>query len=243
MIIGFAMTDMVLADTTLATFDDFYSDALYNSWASQTAVIESGTTNYVITATGYGSNYKYNPVDGTGNATIELTVTLGGPPEADGKLGPIVSLVDADGTFANYAWYGQTLGQHVLTMPLSAPSWITAPGTTPGLDLATLTHMHMQVDPSSFTSGAYTISWENLRLVSAPPLIELSSVALNPTTREFSLTWSSETGKIYQVLHCGTVNGSYGPLATDIASGGTTTSTTVTVPVGDAGFLRVREQP
>src|SRR6186997_428109 len=87
---AFGFVASAQADTVLTTFDDFFSGALYDSWASPNAVIESGTTNYVITATGYGSNWKYLPVDGAGNTTIELTVTLSGAPAADGHLGPIV---------------------------------------------------------------------------------------------------------------------------------------------------------
>jgi len=234
----------VWADTTITTFDDFYSDAVYASWASLGAVIESGTTNYVITATGYGSNWKYNPVDGSGNITLELTITLSGPPAADGHLGPIISLVDGDGTYANFAWYGQTLGHHVLTVPVTSPTWYAAPGTTAGLDLATLTHLHMQMDPGGFgTQGAYTISWENLRLVGPPaPPIQISAPSFNPTTHEFTLTWSSANGKNYRVMHSGTINGTYTAVASSIASGGASTTTTVTVPAGDAGYLRVEDQ-
>jgi hypothetical protein len=45
------------------------------------------------------------------------------------------------------------------------------------------------------------------------------------------------------VLHATTVNGIYAAVASNIASGGTTTSTNVTLPAGDMGFLRVQEQP
>ena len=241
---AFGFVTSAQADVVLTTFDDFYSDQLYNSWATPNAVIESGTTNYVITATGYGSNWKYLPANGAGNTTIELTVTLSGPAAADGHLGPIVGLVDADGTYANFAWYGQTLGRHVLTMALASPTWFSAPGTTPGFDLATLSHLHIQLDPGGFgTQGAYTISWEHLRLVGPPaPPIQISAPVFNPATREFTLTWSSINGKSYRVLHAGTVNGTYSALVSDIASGGTSTTATVPMPVGDAGYLRVEEQ-
>jgi len=238
---GLAFSTSAQADTTITTFDDFYSDALYNSWASPSAVIESGTTNYVITATGYGSNWKYTPVNGTGGTTLELTITLSGPPAADGHLGPIVGLVDADGTYANFAWYGRTLGHHVLSVPITSPTWYASPGTTAGLDVATLSHLHIQLDPGGFgTTGAYTVSWENLRLV-GPPLT-ISASAYNSTTREFTLTWTSQNAKTYRVLHAATVNGTYSALVSDIASGGTSTTTTVTVPAGNAGYLRVEEQ-
>jgi len=168
-----------LADVTITTFDNFVSDALYPSWALPSATIVSGPTAYSVTAIGYGSNYKYigDPViNGAGNTHLELRVTLSGPLAADGHLGPIIGLIDGDGTHVNYAWYGQSLGSHTLTMPVGSPTWTDAAGTTPGLDLSTLTHMHMQLDPGGFgSSGAYTVSFENLSLISVP---EPSSLAL-----------------------------------------------------------------
>ena len=169
---GLGLLSSAVASTTINTFDNFTSDALYGSWASGTIV--SGPNSYSITATGYGSNWKYNPIveDATGNTTVELTVTLSAanPGAAEGKLGPILTIEDADGTSYNYAWYGQTLGSHVLTMPITSPTWIGAAGTTAGLNLATLTHLHMQLDPSSY-SGQYTVAWENAQLIGAvaPP--------------------------------------------------------------------------
>ena len=171
-----------VAQTTITTFDSFTSDALYPSWALPSATIVSGPLSYDITASGYGSNYKYigfPAINGAGNTHIELTVTLSGPLAADGMLGPIIGLIDGDGTHVNYAWYGQTLGSHVLSMPVDSPTWIAAAGTTPGFDLASLTHMHMQLDPGGFgTSGFYTVSWENLSLTIVPEPTALALVGM-----------------------------------------------------------------
>jgi hypothetical protein len=167
------------ANVTITTFDNFVSDALYPSWALPSATVVSGPTSYDITAIGYGSNYKYiggSGINGVGSTHLELTVSLSGPVSADGHLGPIVSLIDGDGTHANFAWYGQLLGNHVLTMAVDAPTWFSAAGATPGLNLADLQHMHMQLDPGGFgSSGAYTVSWGNLALITVP---EPSSLAL-----------------------------------------------------------------
>lgn len=161
------------AATTITTFDNFTSDALYPSWALPSSTIVSGPNSYSITATGYGSNYKYigfPEILGAGNTHIELTVALSGPQAADGHLGPIVDVIDGDGTRYSFAWYGQNLGSHVLTMPVTSPTSIAAAGTTPGLDLNTLTHMHMQLDPGGFGSqGAYTVEWQNLQLIVPEP--------------------------------------------------------------------------
>ena len=231
-----------MAATTITTFDYFVSDELYASWASPSAIIDSGPTAYTITATGYGSNYKYTPVDGTGNTNVELTVTLSGPPAADGHLGPIIGLVDADGTYANYAWYGQLLGTHVLTMPIATPTWIASPGTTPGLDVATINHLHLQLDPGGFgTQGAYTVAWEHLRLTGAPPPA-ITNFSFNQQTLEFSLTWTSSIGKLYTVAYSTNATGPYAPLATDIPAIEASTTTSVIMPEGDKGFLRILEQ-
>ncbi|MCA9238225.1 MAG: PEP-CTERM sorting domain-containing protein [Planctomycetales bacterium] len=158
--------------TLITDFNTFFENELYASWASLDAVIDSGPDSYSVTATGYGSNYTYIGalgILGAGNTHVELDVTLSGPPEADGLLGPIVTLVDADGSNYNFAWYGQLLGHHVLTQSVSAPTWISAPGTTPGLDLDNLLHMHLQLDPGGFgTMGAYTVAFNNLNLIEVP---------------------------------------------------------------------------
>ena len=110
---------------------------------------------------------------------LDLALRLVGVPRGNGVLshrgashavilGPIVTLEDADGTSYNFAWYGRTLGSHVLTMPLKTPTWTSAPGTVPGLNLATLTHLHLQLDPSDY-AGSYTVEWQDLSLTGAIP--------------------------------------------------------------------------
>lgn len=161
----------VRAAAVIASFDNFTSDALYPSWALPSATIVSGPTSYSVTATGYGSNYKYigfPAIAGAGNTHVQLTVALSGDPAADGLLGPIIDLIDDDGTRYSYRWYGQTLGNHLLTMPVESPTEIVDAGGTAGLNLNTLTHMHMQLDPSSY-SGQYTVEWQDLSLVVPEP--------------------------------------------------------------------------
>lgn len=231
------------AETTITTFDDFNLDTLF-AWSDATIV--SSPTDYSITDAGYGSGYKnITPnIDATGETTIELTVTLSGPPAANGKLGPIVSLVDADGTFVNFAWYGQTLGRHVLTKPLSAPTSVGNAGSVAGLDLANLDAFHLQLDPGSFgTSGAYTAVWENLRLTGAPkPRITTNSY--NSATQEFTLVWTSRPGRSYSLLYGAAVTDSFNVLVADIPAddASTTTTTTVTMPSAATGFLQIQEQ-
>lgn len=230
------------AATTVSTFDDFVSGALYGSWSSPSTVVVSGPTSYDITATGYGSNWKYTPVNGTGSTNVELTVTVSGPAAADGHLGPIVSLVDADGTYANYAWYGRPLGRHVLTMPVATPTSYTSQGTKPGLDVATIEHLHLQLDPGGFgTQGAYTVSWEHLRLTGGP-MPRITDYSFNTNSREFTITWTSEPDKLYSVFYAESVTGPWTPAALSVYSAGTNTSATISMPEGNSGFLRVEDQ-
>jgi hypothetical protein len=235
-----ALAGTAKADLVINTFDNFTSDALYASWSSGTIV--SGATSYSVTATGYGSNYKYNPIaeDGTGNTTVQLTVTLSAadPANADGRLGPIITLVDGDGTEYNYAWYGQTTGHHVLTMPINSPTWMTGPNN--GLDLSTLTHLHIQLDPSSY-AGQYTVVWEDARLIGTTPP-QITSESYDPATHQFTLTWTSSANGTYAVQYSSSVSGPFTDLQTGIAGAGATTTFSVTVPNGDAGFLRIRPQ-
>jgi len=154
------------ADVLITSFDgDFFENELYASWAADTATIEYGPESYSVTATGYGSNWTYIGglgIQGEGETHLKLDVTLEGPPAAEGHLGPIITLVDADGTRNNYAWFGQLLGNNILTLPIASPTWVEAPGTTSGLDLNAIDHLHLQIDPGGFgrrvvwagTSGA-----------------------------------------------------------------------------------------
>jgi hypothetical protein len=205
------------------------------------ATIDSGPTAYTVTATNYGSNWKYlGTIDASGETTVEVTVTLSSSATNDGKLGTIVSLVDADGTYYDYAWYGQLNGSHVLTRPVNSPTSIANAGSVAGLDLATVTHLHLQLDPSTYHDG-YIVAWENLRLTGAPgPTITAPSY--DPATHEFALTWTSRPNKVYTIEQTANLATAFAPLMTDIPSGGTSTTTTVPLPAGTAGFLRVLVQ-
>lgn len=159
-----ALVSPAVAATTITTFDSFNMSGLF-AWSDATVV--SGPTSYSITDTGYGSGYyDINPnINASGGTTLEVTLSLSGASEANGLLGPIISLVDGDGTFINFPWYGQTLGSHVLTADLTA---------FPALDLSTLDFFHLQLDPSGY-AGAYTVEWQNMQITTVP---EPSALAL-----------------------------------------------------------------
>ena len=151
-----------------------------------------------------------------------------------------MSLVDADGTFYNYAWYGQTHGTCVLSAKLNSPTFISMPGTVSGLDLSRLAFFHLQDDPGTYT-GQYTINFNLLRLTGAPALA-ITSQSYDPNTQQFTLTWGSKPSKSYSILYTSDLTTPFSPLVSDIASGGCSTTNTFFVPTGRFAFLRVQEQ-
>jgi hypothetical protein len=90
----------------------------------------------------------------------------------------------------------------------------------------------------------YIYYYDNFVLIdTAPPPPTISSWQYDSGTRHFTLTWTSVAGATYSVLNSPTlVPGSFTPLAGGIASGGSQTTTTVTMPGGNAGFLRVVQE-
>jgi hypothetical protein len=239
--VNLLLVNSALAETTISTFANFSLDGLFPSWSS--ATVNSSPTNYAITASGFGSGYKaLNPnIDATGETNIELTVTLSGTGAPNAPIsGPIVSLVDADGTFYNYAWYGQTAGTHVVRANLSTPTFISAAGSVAGLDLSKLAFFHLQDDPGSYT-GQYTITFELLRLTGAPgPALVQQSY--DPTMQQMVITWTSRPGKSYSVLYTSDLSTPFSPLVTDIPSNGNSTTATISLPAGQSGFLRIAQQ-
>lgn len=228
------------ANTTITTFDLFTADALYGAWTAPGATVVSGATSYNITATGSGSAYKFLGGIAAGNATtLELTLTLTGPAAAAGNLSPIVSLVDGDGTQVAYVWPGLAPGSHVLTLPLNAPTWVFSAGSVPGLDLSDLRHLQVQIDAGE-SIESYTVNWENLKLMGAPTVITQWNFV--PATRRGTLTWSAQAGQTYIVLYAATPNGAFTPLATNAVVAGPTSTATVTLPAGNSGYLRIRQE-
>jgi hypothetical protein len=192
-LISLLITKSAAADTRIATFNDFKLDALYANWASGKAV--STPTNYQIAASGYGSGYRQlrPPIDASGATNVELTVTISIPTGA--TVGPIVSLVDADGTFVDFPFYGQGPGTHVLRGKLSDGK-IKNPGSVPGLDLSTLSFFHLQCDPGGY-SGSYTLAFENLRLIGSAQGQEVYHLPRPPGPKmlmAFYLPWFQAKG-------------------------------------------------
>ena len=237
-----------MTSVEVLTFDNYHQDALYGAWAGGNgATMISGPTNWTVTATGGGSDWVYlggpNGVcDGAGQSNIVLTVTISGVPAGD-VINPYVELLDEDGTDYTYTWDSLTNGQYVLTMPAQSPTRVNAAGT-PGLNLAKLQHSHIGVDTGGQPTQ-YTISFDDLSLstpVTSPPAIQITSQSYNPQTRQLTLTWTSNPNASYTILSTSTLQASMSPLTINIPSGGATTTTTVTMPAGNSGFVQVQQQ-
>jgi hypothetical protein len=68
------------------------------------------------------------------------------------------------------------------------------------------------------------------------------SQSFNPATQEFTLSWVSRPNQAYTVLHTPDLASPFQPLLADIASTGNSTTATVVLPAGNAGFVRVLQQ-
>ncbi|MDB6123886.1 MAG: hypothetical protein JWQ71_2879 [Pedosphaera sp.] len=226
---------------TISTFDNFFMGGDYVGWQSANEV--STATNWQMTATGFGGGFAaITPnITTTSNRTLQFNVTLTAPPAANGMLGPLVILEDADATQLRYAWYGQSPGTNlVLTSVLSA-GVIAQAGSTPGFDFNNIAFFHLQLDPSSY-SGSYTIAANDLSIIGCPTVtIQITSYSYDSNSGQFTLTWTSENGATY-AIQAGSDVTSLTDLVTGIPSSGGTTTATVTPGNASRNFLRVRKQ-
>ena len=153
-----------MAQVEIDNFQNFTPNALYASWATPAATITQHPASWEVNSLGYGSLWKYEgDIDGSHMTQVQLTVDISGDPGF--IAGPIVDLIDAAGNWGTYAFYGITTpGSYVLTADLS---------TTPWLNTADIQHIHLECDPSSFTTGYYDLNFKNLALVPEPASLTL----------------------------------------------------------------------
>jgi hypothetical protein len=163
---GLVTAGSASADVTIDNFQNFTANALYASWSSPAATIVSGPTSWQVSSIGYGSLWKYEgDINGAGNNQVRLTLDISGDPGF--VAGPIVDLVDNNGVWATFAWYGRTTpGSFVLTADLS-----TAPAA---FNFADIQHIHLECDPGG-SVATYNLTFHDLSLVTVP---EPGSLAL-----------------------------------------------------------------
>ena len=99
-------------------------------------------------------------------------------------------------------------------------------------------------DPEA-TGYPFVYFYDNFELIDttpAPAILEITSSQYNAATRQFTLSWTSQPGATYTVLYSTNLLSGFSSLVTNIPSGGTTTTTTVTLPAGNRGYLRILAQ-
>jgi hypothetical protein len=166
--VGLALCSSAWADTQITSFDNFLLNSAYGSWGdSNVATLTSGPTSFDVESLDFGGGFKdiIPNVDGTGETTLELDASV--LASSIGEAGFVVALGDTDFTEWNYAWYGNLIGDHVLTKPISTPSFVSNAGSDGILDLSALDYIHIQVDPGG--ANSYSVTFNNLRLTGAVP--------------------------------------------------------------------------
>lgn len=87
--------------------------------------------------------------------------------------------------------------------------------------------------------------YDNFELIDTAPVAArpvITAFHYNPSNRLFTLTWTSAPGATYSVQSSSALApSSFITFLTGIPSGGSLTTTNVTVPSGSTGFLRIRE--
>ena len=242
-----------------------YMGAFYVTDVNEWTILGSFTNNGI---TGFGTNYGSIDFAGTGdiagsNALYLPTMTIDGTYTIEDTINLATNYPTINGTVVfdcantnksqivldagtNWFWYSTNGTLDVINSgpPLTAGytyqlfnnvgntnygggfASITLPSLTGGLSWVT----NLLMNGSISVAGA-----------AARPII--TSSHYNPATLQFTLTWTSVPGAMYTVQETpGLSPVGWSSLQTNIPSGGSTTTTTVTMPAGTKGFLRILVQ-
>lgn len=165
------MVKSVSASVDIEPFNaPFTLDAAYASWGD--AALTTFTSNpgdWEVQSTHYGSGYEYlgGTFNGTGNDTVQVTVTVDA-----GVAGVVVDLNDTSNNGEQFAFYGLVPGgginggnQYILTAPL-APSATNYFDGTGVLNVAAVSQMNIGIDPGSSTAP-YDVHFNDISLISS----------------------------------------------------------------------------
>ncbi|MDB6018257.1 MAG: hypothetical protein JWR19_2746 [Pedosphaera sp.] len=94
----------------------------------------------------------------------------------------------------------------------------------------------------SFVGSAGGDGFLNAMQISVVQQPQITSQSYNPATSQFTLTWTSAPGKTYSILTSTNLLSGFTTNTAGVASGGASTTTTVTLPTTSAGFLRVQQE-
>jgi hypothetical protein len=161
----------VLSDFSSVTLDGTYVQF-------DTGTFTSGVNDFTIQANDFGGGFfdLAAPLDATGEGILELQLDVNAGNVAD-KMN--IVLVDADGTERVFRFDGMVVGNdQTLEVDLANFLQDNLPGTTPGLDLSSLTTFHVQ---GTFENGdpglALDLTLDNLALI--PGIVPLGPADIN----------------------------------------------------------------
>jgi hypothetical protein len=146
----------------------FTLDAAYANWATSPPTTFTSTPgNWEVQSTGYGSGYEYlgGNFNGSGNDTVQVTVTVDA-----GVAGVIVDLNDSSNNGQQYAWYGLVPGgginggnEYILTEPIASGTYFDGTGV---LNVASVSQMNIGIDPGGSTAP-YDVHFNDISLISS----------------------------------------------------------------------------
>jgi hypothetical protein len=178
------------AQVTLSDFSNFTLNGTYAAW--ETGIFTSGATAFTVQANANGGGFKNlaPAVNASGNNTISVRMNVNSGNVAD-KFN--IVLFDGDGTARVFRFENIGIGNNQ-TFTKNVANFLqdNAPGSVPGLNLATLTAFHLQ---GTFeNNAAMNMTFDNLSLVVAavPPIVPDTIV-----NGDFSIPngsgWATET--------------------------------------------------
>jgi len=244
---------------------NIYGGAWYISDATEWSVGGNFTNNGIV---GFGKNYGNITFTGNGiiggnktNIFTLPTITINGTNEVADTITLTTNCPVVNGTIvfdlANSNQIVLNAGTNVFWYTTNGNLDVINTGPAPVAGSAYQLFDNIgsggyggQYASTMLPSLAGGLSWTNELLangsiavvgVASPPGI--TSFHYNPATLQFTLTWTSTAGANYTVLESpGLSPAAWSPLQTNIPSGGSTTTTTVTMPAGTKGFLRILVQ-
>jgi hypothetical protein len=243
---------------------NIYGGAWYISDATEWTVGGNFTNNGIV---GFGKNYGNITFTGNGviggsktNIFILPTITINGTNEVADIITLTTNYPTVNGTMVfdlansnqivlnagtNWFWYSTNGTLNVINSgppPAAGSSYQLFNNIANG----NYAGQYASITLPGLSAG---LSWTNELLangsfaVVGSPNVKITSFQYNRNTSQYTLTWTSTVGAMYTVQESPGLNPTaWSPLQTDIPSGGTTTTTTVTMPAGTKGFLRVMVQ-
>jgi hypothetical protein len=243
--------------------------AVYGDWT--TATITDTTNGFEVFASegaddGGGSGY-YQIAAGdvqilnTNDAQAVMTITINdGNTESTMWVGMPIILGDNVGNYEIGGYVGEFANGYNGTQSPGSATFVTNANNTmtititmnlPAAMISTIkaggdsvNGLNLLYYPALYDTDEYDITYNSLVLQPAPPVpvVKITSSQYNLAAGQSTLIWTSQASAQYTVQYSTNLLSGFTPLTSNIASGGATTTNTVTVPAGGAGFFRIMQQ-